>query len=116
MDHSHHQSEHHQSSKQRADKHVNVSEHQVHDKHAGHHTHDFLKRFWVCVALTVPVLALSHMIQNWLGFKISFPGDRYVLLVLSSAIYVYGGWPFLIGLIREMKHRVPGMMTLVAVA
>src|SRR5688500_8629563 len=84
----HHSHKHHHH---RPVKHADVTS--ALDEHAGHHTHDFLKRFWVCVALTVPVLALSHMIQNWLGFKISFPGDRYVLLVLSSAIYVYGGWP-----------------------
>ena len=38
-----------------------------HDKHEGHHTHDFLKRFWISLIITVPILALSHMIQNWLG-------------------------------------------------
>ena len=46
----------------------------AHDKHAGHHTHDFLKRFWVCLAVTIPVLLLSHMIQQWLGFEIRFSG------------------------------------------
>lgn len=87
-----------------------------HDEHAGHHTHDFLKRFWICLALTVPVLLLSHMIQEWLGFKVQFPGDEFVLLGLSSIVYVYGGSPFLRGLITELKFGAPGMMTLVAVA
>ena len=87
-----------------------------HNEHAGHHTGDFLKRFWICLALTVPVLLLSHMIQQWLGLHISFPGDQYLLLTLSSFIFVYGGWPFLHGMVRELKHLNPGMMTLVAVA
>lgn len=73
-------------------------------------------RFWICLAVTVPVLLLSHMIQQWLGFTITFNGDKYVLLVLSSFIFFYGGWPFLVGMIRELKWKNPGMMTLVAVA
>lgn len=56
------------------------------------------------------------MIQQWLGFQLTFTGDRYLLLALSSVIYFYGGWPFLTGLVRELKHANPGMMTLVAVA
>lgn len=87
-----------------------------HDEHAGHHTEDFLKRFWICLGVTIPVLLLSHMIQQWLRFEFTFPGDKYVLLVLSSFIYGYGGWPFLVGLVRELRAKNPGMMTLVAVA
>ena len=87
-----------------------------HDKHAGHHTANFLKRFWICLALTVPILILSHMIQQWLRFDLHFPGDKYILLALSTIIYLYGGWPFLDGLVRETKRKAPGMMTLVAVA
>jgi Cu2+-exporting ATPase len=93
-----------------------ADEHSDHDKHAGHHTEDFLKRFWVCMILTVPVLLLSHMIQQWVGFNWTFTGDKYVLLTLGTIIYFYGGWPFLTGLVREVKSRNPGMMTLVAVA
>ena len=88
----------------------------AHDKHAGHHTGDFLKRFWICLGLTIPVLLLSHMIQQWLGFEIKFPGDNYVLLALGTVIYVYGGWPFLVGMIREIRNNAIGMMTLVALA
>ncbi|WP_342084884.1 heavy metal translocating P-type ATPase [Dyadobacter sp. OTU695] len=90
--------------------------HSGHDKHAGHHTEDFLKRFWICAALTVPVLLLSHMIQQMAGFDFAFAGDKYALLILSSAIYIYGGWPFLAGLAGEVKDKNLGMMTLVAVA
>jgi Cu2+-exporting ATPase len=91
-------------------------EHTGHDKHAGHHTEDFLKRFWVCLVLTVPVLLLSQMIQHWLGFHISFPGDQYVLLLLGTIIYVYGGKPFLKGMVGEIRDKAIGMMTLVALA
>lgn len=88
----------------------------MHDKHAGHHTGDFLKRFWICLALTIPLLILSPMIQHWLGFNLRFAGDNYVLLGLGSIIYFYGGWPFLVGMVREIRYRAIGMMTLVAIA
>jgi len=86
------------------------------DKHAGHHTPDFLKRFWITLVLSVPVLLLSHMIQQWLGFTIAFQGDKYVLLVLGSIIYFYGGMPFFKGFLGEVKAGAVGMMTLVALA
>ena len=86
------------------------------DKHAGHHTPDFLKRFWITLVLSVPVLLLSHMIQQWLGFTIAFPRDKYVLLVLGSIIYFYGGMPFFKGFLGEVKAGAIGMMTLVALA
>lgn len=88
----------------------------VHNKHAGHHTEDFLKRFWICLALTVPVVLLSEMIQHWFGFHIAFAGSQYVLLLLGSVIYFYGGMPFLTGMISEIRDRAIGMMTLVALA
>ncbi|SFW66961.1 heavy metal translocating P-type ATPase [Chitinophaga sancti] len=86
------------------------------NKHAGHHTGDFLKRFWASLVITVPILLLSHMIQQWLGFSIAFMGDKYVLLVLGTAIYIYGGLPFLKGMAGEIKAKSIGMMTLVAIA
>lgn len=121
MDHSHHQHQTHQHEHQQHEHHHHdVSKQKdikpVHDEHAGHHTHDFLKRFWICLAITIPVLLLSHMIQQWLGFHLTFPGDKWILLALSSVIFIYGGQPFLKGLVSELKFRSPGMMTLVAVA
>jgi Cu2+-exporting ATPase len=56
------------------------------------------------------------MIQHWLGFEIKFPGDKYLLLILSSFIFFYGGWPFLKGFVDEIKSKSPGMMTLIALA
>lgn len=90
--------------------------HTGHDKHAGHHTEDFLKRFWICLVITIPVLLLSHMIQQWFGFELRFTGDKYVLLILSSIIYFYGGMPFLKGMVTEIRDKAIGMMTLVALA
>ncbi len=89
---------------------------QGYDKHAGHHTENFLKRFWICLVLTVPVIVLSPMIQHWLGFAWHFPGDKYLLLLLGSVIYFYGGMPFFKGMVSEIKFRNIGMMTLVALA
>ncbi|MCF3107564.1 heavy metal translocating P-type ATPase [Niabella sp. CC-SYL272] len=86
------------------------------NKHEGHHSGDFLKRFWISLVLTIPILLLSHMIQQWLGFNISFVGDSYVLLVLGTVIYIYGGLPFLRGMIGEVRAKAIGMMTLVAIA
>lgn len=104
--------------------HQHHNEHQNHDtQHGGsHHNHhkmmieDFKKRFWISMVLTIPVLLLSPMIQNWLGLDWSFSGDRYVLFVLSSIIYFYGGFPFLKGLKEEIQKKQLGMMTLIAVA
>ncbi len=62
---------------------------QNHDKHAGHHTDDFLKRFWICLVITIPILLLSHMIQQWFGFEINFTGANYVLLALSTFVSFY---------------------------
>src|SRR5213596_943311 len=90
--------------------------------HSGHDhgdmVSDFRRRFWISLALTVPVLATSEMVQHFLGLRpvLGFPGDRYVEFVFASAIYFYGGWPFLTGLVDELKKKLPGMMTLVGLA
>jgi Cu2+-exporting ATPase len=79
---------------------------------------DFRRRFWISLALTIPVLALSPMIQEFLGVRqaLMFPGTDYVLFGLSVAVFFYGGWPFLSGLYGELAKRRPGMMTLIALA
>lgn len=87
-----------------------------HDKHAGHNVSYFWKRFIFCSIVSIPVLALSHMIQQWLGFELDFAGGKYVLAVLSTFIFIYGGYPFLKGLYDEVKDKAIGMMTLIGVA
>ena len=93
-------------------------DHTQHD-HTQHHrmmVRDFRRRFYVSTAATLPILALSPLIQDLLGFSLSFPGAPYVLLGLSSFVFFYGGWPFLKGLFDELGKRQPGMMTLIALA
>jgi Cu2+-exporting ATPase len=77
---------------------------------------DFKTRFWISLVVTVPILALSPMIQDLLAYDFSFNFSKYVLFGLSSFVYFYGGWPFLTGLVDELKQKQPGMMTLIAVA
>ena len=97
-----------------------ASEHTDHDPQAHHAAmvEDFRRRFFVSLAATLPILVLSPMIQQWLGWgeALAFPGDTMVLLALSAFVYGYGGWPFLTGLVEELRDRTPGMMTLVAFA
>jgi len=85
-------------------------------RHQGHSTADFKRRFWISLAVTIPVLLLSPMIQQFMGFTFTFAGDIYLLWALATFIYIYGGWPFLAGLVRELKNRNPGMMVLIGLA
>ena len=114
----HHQ--HHDHSKMDHSK-MNHSSHNPAHGEMGHDHHkmmieDFKRRFWVSTILTIPILLLSPMIQKWLGIDWNFTGSNYVLFTLSSIVYFYGGWPFLKGLVSELKKKSAGMMTLIAVA
>jgi len=79
---------------------------------------DFRRRFWICLVLSAPVIALAPMIQTWLGLRdtLRFPGDSYIQFAFATIVYFYGGWPFLKGLFTELAKRQPGMMTLIALA
>ena len=79
---------------------------------------DFRKRFWVSMVLTVPILLLSPMIQRLINLEnlLSFEGSKYILFLFSSIVFFYGGYPFLKGMIDELKKMIPGMMTLIAIA
>jgi Cu2+-exporting ATPase len=87
-----------------------------------HHNHhkmmidDFKRRFYITLIITIPVMILSPMIQQWFHFNISFTGSNYLLFALSTIVYFYGGLPFLKGIIDEVKQKALGMMTLIAVA
>ena len=94
--------------------------HEGHDHH-DHHAQmvaDFRRRFWVSLALTVPVLAPAPLIQAALGLReaLAFPGDAFVQFGLATVVFLYGGWPFLTGALGELRGRQPGMMTLIALA
>lgn len=77
---------------------------------------DFRGRFYVTLILTLPVLALSELIQGWLGLSFSFPGADYFVFALATVIFFYGGRPFLKGLKDELADKNPGMMTLIGLA
>ncbi len=119
-DHEHHG--HHAPSEKAGQPHREKAHPSGHDAAHGHDhggmIADFRRRFWISLALTVPVLGLSPMIQHWLGVREAwaFAGDRFVLLGLSSVIFFYGGWPFLRGFFDELRKLRPGMMTLIAMA
>ena len=91
--------------------------HVGHDKHAGHSVAMFRDKFWLSLLLTLPTLIWGHMLQNALGYTApSVPGARWIPAVFGTAVFVYGGTPFLKGAAREIRDRLPGMMTLIALA
>jgi P-type Cu2+ transporter len=108
MDHAHdHQHETSPANGQAAD----------HDKHAGHSVEMFRNRFWVCLALTVPALIWEPMLQDWFGYRApDVPGAAFIPAIFGTAVFVYGGWIFLLGAWRELADRNPGMMTLIGLA
>lgn len=96
---------------------VEVKNKKEFDKHKGHQKINFLQKFWLSLILTIPVLFFSDLIQNLFRFnRPEFPGSRFVPLLLSSIVFFYGGWVFIASAIRELKARLPGMMTLIALA
>jgi len=91
-------------------------DHAAHVDHTGHERL-FRDRFWVCLALTVPVLAYSTMIRHWLGLAMpAFPGSAWIVPVFSIVVFLYGGVPFLRMAVPELRDRRPGMMTLISLA
>lgn len=87
----------------------------------GHNHHammiaDFKKRFYVVLLLTVPIILLSTMIQQFINVNWQFTGSFYILFALSTVVFFYGGWPFLNGLVGEVKAKNPGMMFLIGFA
>jgi Cu2+-exporting ATPase len=91
--------------------------HGAHDRHAGHSVEMFRDKFWITLLLTVPTLLWSEMIQGWLRFSApTFPGSQYLPPLFGTAVYLYGGGVFLQGGLRELRDRLPGMMTLISLA
>jgi Cu2+-exporting ATPase len=88
-----------------------------HDKHAGHSVAMFRDKFWLTLLLTVPTLIWGHMLQSVLGYRAPlFPGSGWIPPLFGTVVYFYGGWPFIQGAVRELRDRLPGMMTLIALA
>ena len=77
---------------------------------------DFKKRFYVVLILTIPIMLLSTMIQHFMKVNWQFAGSQYILFALSTIVFFYGGFPFLKGLVDEVKAKSPGMMFLIGFA
>jgi len=89
----------------------------AHDRHAGHSVAMFRDRFWIALLLTIPTLVWSEMVQKWFGFHApAFPGSAFIPAIFGTVVYLYGGWVFLAGAARELRERLPGMMTLISLA
>ncbi|WP_461172363.1 cadmium-translocating P-type ATPase [Arthrobacter sp. Z1-9] len=89
----------------------------THGQHAGHSTAMFKNRFWLTLALSIPVVYFSPMVGHLLGYMAPmFPGSAWIPPVLGTVIFLYGGQPFLKGGLQELKDRRPGMMLLIAMA
>jgi len=89
----------------------------AHDRHAGHSVQTFRDKFWLSLALTIPTLVWGHMLPNALGYTAPrFPGSEWVPAVFGTAVFLYGGVVFLKGAVHELRDRLPGMMTLIALA
>jgi Cu2+-exporting ATPase len=88
-----------------------------HDAHAGHSVAMFRDRFAVALLLTLPTLVWGHMLQSAIGYRApAFPGSPWIAPVFGTAVFIYGGHPFLRGAVQEIRDRLPGMMTLIALA
>src|SRR5215470_2232920 len=91
--------------------------HAGHDKHAGHSVAMFRNKFWLSLILTIPTLIWGHMLPGAFGYMPpSLPGSHWIAPLLGTAVFLYGGLPFVKGAIDEMRARLPGMMTLIALA
>ena len=87
-----------------------------HGGHHGDHVGMFRRRFWWSLLLTVPLVVTSHMVMDWFGYELDFPGIDWVGPVLGTVLYLWGGQPFLSGGVHEARSRKPGMMLLIAMA
>ncbi|MCY1615238.1 copper-translocating P-type ATPase [Staphylococcus pettenkoferi] len=101
--------------------HMNHSNHMHHDNHDSHHhsghAHhhgNFKVKFFVSLIFGIPIILLSPLMGVNLPFQFTFPGSEWVVLILSTILFFYGGKPFLSGGKDEIAEKKPGMMTLVA--
>lgn len=95
----------------------NKPEHNEHGGHTGHNPNMFKRKFWLSLALTLPVLYFSETIQELLSFTaIVFSGSNYVSAIFGIFIFIYGGMVFLRNAWYELAARQPGMMTLISLA
>src|ERR1700747_3602339 len=87
----------------------------THVRHAGHSADMFRDRFWLGLALTIPVVFWSSDVQHWLGYAApTFPGSKFIPPILGTLVFVYGGLVFIRGAWGELADHKPGMMTLIS--
>ncbi|KKW45937.1 MAG: Cation transporting ATPase, E1-E2 family [Parcubacteria group bacterium GW2011_GWB1_56_8] len=87
------------------------------DKHRGHSTNIFKAKFWVSFLLSIPIVAYSDIAEELLRYRApAFPGSAYLPFALASVVFFYGGWIFIASAYRELRAKLPGMMTLIALA
>ena len=92
-------------------------DHDDHGKHEGHSVGMFRRKFWVALVFTIPTLAWGHMLPAAFGYTPPrLPGGHLIPGFFGTAVFLLGGWPFLQGAWRELQNRLPGMMTLIALA
>ena len=88
-----------------------------HDRHAGHGVARFRDKLLITLLLTVPTLVWGHMLPRLLRFEPpAVPGAHWIPPLFGTAVFLYGGWPFIRGAIDELRDRLPGMMTLIGLA
>jgi len=89
----------------------------AHDRHEGHSVAMFRDRFWITLLLSIPTVLWSGMVQHMFGLSApTFPGSSYIPALFGTAVYFYGGLVFVKGGLRELRDRLPGMMTLISLA
>jgi Cu2+-exporting ATPase len=89
----------------------------AHDKHEGHSSATFRDKFWISLLLTIPTLVWGHMLQDAGGYTApAIPGSHWIPPIFGTAVFLYGGWVFIQGAMRELRDHLPGMMTLIALA
>src|SRR6202040_1775690 len=107
----------HNDHEQASDRHAAHKIHGSHDRHAGHSVAMFRDKFWLSLALTIPVVFWSSDVQHWLGYTApSFPGSKFIPAILGTVVFVYGGLVFIRGAWTEIADHKPGMMTLISLA
>ncbi len=119
-------SKHHNPPEKSPSKHHSHPQHQSEHPPTNHTSHahgesmmaDYKKRLFICLFLTIPVFILTPLVQEALQLNIfiNFYGEEYILLLISSIVFFYGGYPFFKGFLDEIRNRIPGMMTLITVA
>ncbi|WP_330995183.1 heavy metal translocating P-type ATPase [Staphylococcus pseudintermedius] len=105
QEHHHHQHMH--------ESHHSHSHHMHHDDHAHHHHGNFKMKFFVSLIFAIPIIIFSPMMGVQLPFQFTFPGSDWMVLILATILFIYGGQPFLVGAKGEIASKKPGMMTLV---